>query len=95
VIAQIAPRNEPSGDGEVEGREFLLGWRGFNLWHDSEQEETRMAEKRLAMASRAGAHIIAPACPFRLIHFEDAIKAGGLEDEMKVIDLMELRMSTR
>ena len=26
---------------------------------------------------------------------EDAIKAGGLEDEMKVIDLMALRMSTR
>jgi len=25
----------------------------------------------------------------------DAIKAGGLEDEMKVIDLMALRMSTR
>lgn len=53
-----------------------------------------MAEKRLAMASEAGAHIIVTACPFRLIHFEDAIKGGGLEDEMKVIDLMASRMST-
>lgn len=30
---------------------------------------------------------------FCLIHFEDAIKTGGLENEMKVIDLMELFIS--
>ena len=81
---------ERSGD-----RSFCCGGRDISLWHDFEQEEMRMAEKRLAMASGAGAHIIVTACPFRLIHFEDTIKAGGLEDEMKVIDLTALRMSTR
>ena len=53
-----------------------------------------MAEKRIEMARETGANIIVTACPFCLIHFEDAIKTGGFEDEMKVIDLMELLMST-
>jgi len=75
-------------------RSFCCGGGDISLWHDIEQEEMRMAEKRLAMASGAGGDIIVTACPFRLIHFENAIKAGGLEDEMKVIDLMELLMST-
>ena len=54
-----------------------------------------MAEKRLAMFSRVGAHIIVPACPLRFIHVDDPIKADGFEDEMKVIDLMALRIPTR
>ena len=33
------------------------------------------------------------AYPFCLIHFEDAIKTVGLEDEIEVIDLMELFIS--
>jgi Fe-S oxidoreductase len=53
-----------------------------------------MAEKRLQMAREVGANTIVTGCPFCLIHFEDAIKTGGLESEMKVIDLMELLIST-
>ena len=64
------------------------------LWHEIEQEEMRMAEKRIQMALAAGANVIVTACPFCLIHFEDAIKTGGLEDKIKVIDLMELFVST-
>jgi Fe-S oxidoreductase len=76
-------------------RSFCCGGGYIGLWHDSEQEEMRMAEKRLAMFSRVGAHIIVPACPLRFIHVEDPIKADGFEDEMKVIDLMALRIPTR
>jgi len=54
----------------------------------------RMAEKRLQMAKEAGATIVITACPFCLIHFEDAVKTMGLEKEMKVVDLMELTLST-
>ena len=53
-----------------------------------------MADKRIQMARDAGANMIVTACPFCLIHFEDAIKTGGLEGDMGVIDLMELLMST-
>ncbi|MEE9610320.1 MAG: (Fe-S)-binding protein, partial [Desulfatiglandales bacterium] len=75
-------------------RSFCCGGGDIILWHEIEQEEMRMAEKRVRMAQEAGANIIVTACPFCLIHFEDAIKTAGLEDEMKVVDLMELVMLT-
>ncbi|UCF57118.1 MAG: (Fe-S)-binding protein [Deltaproteobacteria bacterium] len=75
-------------------RSFCCGGGDIILWYEIEQEDMRMAEKRLQMAREAGANIIVTACPFCLIHFEDAIKTGGLEDEMRVVDLMELLMST-
>jgi len=75
-------------------RSFCCGGGDIALWYEIEQEEMRMAEKRVQMAREAGANIIVTACPFCLIHFEDAIKTGELETEMKVIDLMELLVST-
>ena len=75
-------------------RSFCCGGGDVMLWHEIEQEEMRMAEKRIQMAMEAGATIIVTACPFCLIHFEDAIKTGGLEDKIKVVDLMELFVST-
>ena len=75
-------------------RSFCCGGGDIILWHEIEQEEIRMAEKRIQMAREVGADTIVTGCPFCLIHFEDAIKTGGLENEMKVIDLMELFIST-
>ncbi|UCF83654.1 MAG: (Fe-S)-binding protein [Desulfobacteraceae bacterium] len=75
-------------------RSFCCGGGDIVLWHEIEQEEMRIAEKRLWMARETGANIMVTACPFCLIHFEDAIKTGGLENEMRVIDLMELFIST-
>lgn len=75
-------------------RSFCCGGGDIILWYDIEQEEMRMAEKRVLMAKERGANVIVTACPFCLIHFEDAIKTAGLEEEMRVVDLMELLMST-
>ncbi len=75
-------------------RSFCCGGGDIILWHEIEQEEMRMAEKRIQMAGEAGANIVVTACPFCLIHFEDAIKTAGLEKDMQVIDLMELTIST-
>ena len=75
-------------------RSFCCGGGDIILWHEIEQEEIRMADRRIRMAKEAGANKIVTACPFCLIHFEDAIKTGGLEEEMGVVDLMELLMST-
>jgi len=69
---------------------FCCGGGDVILWHEIEQEEVRMAEKRIMMAREIGANVIVTACPFCLIHFEDAIKTAGLEGQMRVIDLMEL-----
>ena len=75
-------------------RSFCCGGGDVMLWHEIEQEETRMAEKRVRMALETGANVMVTACPFCLMHFEDAIKTNGLENKLKVVDLIELFMST-
>ena len=75
-------------------RSFCCGGGDINLWYDIEEEEVRMGEKRVAMAHEAGASVIVTACPFCLLNFDDAIKTSGLEGQMKVVDLMELLIST-
>ena len=75
-------------------RSFCCGGGDVMLWHEIEQEEMRMAEKRVLMALETGATVMVTACPFCLIHFEDAIKTGGFEDRIRVIDLMELFISS-
>ena len=75
-------------------KSFCCGGGDINLWYDIEEEEMRMGEKRVAMAQEAGASVIVTACPFCLLNFDDAIKTSGLEDKMKVVDLMELLIST-
>ena len=74
-------------------RSFCCGGGDIVLWHELEQEEMRMASMRIQMAKETGANIIVTACPFCFIHFEDAIKTDGLENELRVIDLMELFVS--
>ena len=71
-------------------RSFCCGGGDVILWHEIEQEEMRMAGKRIQMAREASANVIVTACPFCLIHFEDAIKTAGLEGQLRVTDLMEL-----
>ena len=75
-------------------RSFCCGGGDVILWHEIKQENVRMAEKRIQMAVEVEASVIVTACPFCLTHFEDAIKTLGLEDDMRVIDLMELLIST-
>jgi Fe-S oxidoreductase len=74
-------------------RSFCCGGGDVILWHEIKQENVRMAEKRIQMAIDVEASVIVTACPFCLIHFEDAIKTLGLEDYIRVIDLMELLIS--
>jgi Fe-S oxidoreductase len=74
-------------------RSFCCGGGDVILWHEVEQEEVRMAERRVQMAMDAGAQVIVTACPFCLIHFEDAVKTMGLEEKLEVTDLMELLVS--
>ena len=75
-------------------RSFCCGGGDVILWYEIEQENVRMAEKRIQMAIDVEASVIVTSCPFCLTHFEDAIKTLGLEGHMRVIDLMELLIST-
>jgi Fe-S oxidoreductase len=75
-------------------RSFCCGGGDVGLWHEIEGEQVRMAQRRLDMALDAGADLIVTACPFCLIHLEDAVKTRNLEGRIRVTDLMELVNST-
>jgi len=61
---------------------------GGRMWHDIPGK--RLAETRVEEALDVGAEILAVACPFCLLTFDDAIKTTGNEDRIKVMDIMEL-----
>ncbi len=61
---------------------------GGRMWVDIPGE--RLAEVRVKDAAEAGAEILAVACPFCLLTFEDAVKTAGLEGKLQVLDVAEL-----
>jgi len=63
---------------------------GGRMWYDVSREWERLAETRVKEALDVGAEIIAVACPFCLLTFDDAIKTTGNEEKIKVKDIMEL-----
>ncbi len=63
---------------------------GGKMWVESESKEERLAEIRVTDAKELGAEVIAVACPFCLLPLEDATKVKGIEEEMRVADILEL-----
>ncbi len=63
---------------------------GGKMWVESESKAERLAEIRVEDAKEMGAEIIAVACPFCLLTLEDATKVKGVEEEMRVADILEL-----
>lgn len=61
---------------------------GGRLWVDIQGE--RLAETRVRDAAEAGANILAVACPFCLLTFEDAVKTTGNEGKLQIMDVSEL-----
>ena len=61
---------------------------GGRMWVDIPGE--RLAETRVKDAEEAGADILAVACPYCLLTFEDAVKTTGLEGKLQIMDLAEL-----
>jgi len=70
------------------GRGVCCEGGGGRMWHDIPGE--RLAEKCVKEALDVEAEIIAVACPFCLLTFDDAIKTTGNEDKIQVKDIMEL-----
>jgi len=61
---------------------------GGRMWIDIPGE--RLAEIRVKDAADAGAEILAVACPFCLLTFEDAVKTVGLEGKLQILDIAAL-----
>ena len=63
---------------------------GGRMWNEGTNLEERLAFQRVQEAAETGAEILAVACPFCLLTLEDAVKVQGLEERLKVMDIMEL-----
>jgi len=61
---------------------------GGRMWVDIPGE--RLAEIRIKDAAQAGAEVVATACPFCLLTFEDAVKTTGFEGKIQIMDVAEL-----
>ena len=69
---------------------LCCGGGGGGIWSEVEKEK-RFSVLRIKEAQEAGVQVVATACPFCMIMFEDALKAMGIgEDDMKIMDIAEL-----
>jgi len=60
------------------------------MWWEGTNPEERLATSRFEEVLSIGADIMAVACPFCLLTFELAAKAGGYDEKVQVMDIVEL-----
>ncbi|MBK5106501.1 MAG: respiratory nitrate reductase subunit gamma [Anaerolineales bacterium] len=68
---------------------FCCGGGGGQMWMETDAN-TRINHRRLSDAVDTGAQVVATACPYCLLMFDDAIRSKGMGDQIEVMDLAEL-----
>jgi Fe-S oxidoreductase len=63
---------------------------GGRMWIEAFEATERTANIRVKDALDRGVDVIATACPFCILTLEDAVKTLGLEDKLKVMDVIEI-----
>jgi Fe-S oxidoreductase len=63
---------------------------GGRMWAEGTNAEERLAHQRVRDSVDMGAEVLAVSCPFCLLTLEDAVKILGLEEKLRVMDIMEL-----
>jgi len=70
-------------------RSICCGGGGGGSFGETAKEE-RLANLRLDQALAANAGILATACPFCVLMFQDAVTVRGVEEKIKVMDVSEI-----
>ncbi len=70
-------------------RSFCCGGGGGHMWMEEEPSQ-RVNERRVTEMIEAKVDLMATACPYCLIMFEDGVKAKGAEETLHVRDISEL-----
>jgi len=68
---------------------FCCGGGGGQMWMETDPN-TRINQRRLDDALQARADVVATACPYCLIMFDDAIRSRGVGDQVQVMDIAEI-----
>jgi Fe-S oxidoreductase len=59
------------------------------MWLET-SSDTRINRQRLDQALEINPDTIATSCPYCLIMFDDALRTGGMAEEIQVLDLIEI-----
>ena len=68
---------------------FCCGGGGGQMWMETDAN-TRINHHRLADVLNVQADILATACPYCLLMFDDAIRSKGLSEQLQVLDISEV-----
>ncbi len=68
---------------------FCCGGGGGQMWLETDPS-TRINHRRLEDALKVKADIVATACPYCLLMFDDAIRSKGLGEKIQVMDIAEI-----
>jgi len=68
---------------------LCCGGGGGRIWMETKKGE-RLSDLRLEQAAATGARILAAACPYCMLNFEDSVLTMGKGDEIQVKDISEL-----
>jgi Fe-S oxidoreductase len=68
---------------------FCCGGGGGQMWLETDAN-TRINHRRLADSVAAKADVVATACPYCLLMFDDAIRSKGVGEQIKVMDIAEI-----
>lgn len=71
---------------------FCCGGGGGQMWMETDAE-TRINHVRLADALGIKADVVATACPYCLLMFDDAIRSKGVGEQIQVLDIAEVLAS--
>jgi len=70
-------------------RGFCCGAGGARMWME-ENIGTRVNMDRTLEALGTGADVVSTACPYCMIMLDDAVRANGKEEEVRVLDISQL-----
>ncbi len=78
-----------------DNREFALccGGGAGGLWQETKKGE-RFADLRVEQALETGAQVLAVACPYCMVMFEDSILSSNMGDAIEVKDIIEIVQET-
>jgi Fe-S oxidoreductase len=68
---------------------FCCGGGGGQMWLETDAN-TRINHRRLDEALQAQADVVATACPYCLLMFDDAIRSKGVGEQIQVLDITEV-----
>jgi Fe-S oxidoreductase len=88
-VLQSIPGIELVEMADYRENSLCCGGGGGRIWMDTKKGE-RFSDLRIEQAIETGAEILAAACPYCILNFEDSLRSGENEDALVIKDIAEL-----